>query len=625
MLGDRHEVEDAFQATFLVLAIRARSIRRRGSVASWLHGVALRVAASQRSRAARRRRHELVKAVMASPTTPDAGSDPVVDGELTQVVQQEIGRLPEKYRAVVVLCYLEGLTHETAADQLGWPVGSVKSRLAWARDRLCARLTRRGIAPTSPPFDQADSSIDAEMTPTPIRVGSGLIDATLRGALKVGLGRDALVGIVSTEAILLMEGIIKSMTNARLMFMAASVLVAGLLTACAGVMAYSASQQEKATPQRNPGNTNRRLAAAREIAQNSPRPAGTKAGTDQGPLKIQVQVVDRQGRRLSGADVVTQIWYSRGSETNEPILERSKTDGAGHVQLEIAREYPGARALSAHIWAYQPGRTIAMSNVLLTGKVSPPVIQLTLDQPTKWTITVLGADDRTIGGLRLAPHLLRLGERSSSLVELPDNWLKLLAATTDSEGVATLAFLPGTMTPLSVQVAGPGLAPHTLPLDVAQGKSAVLKLGRAGRLVGIVRTASGVPLVDVPVEVWVQGSGTPPTELLFAHRRVTPDDLLRLDQEPLKTGSHGAFQTPSTLLSGSTYRLSIHHDGFVPFVSEWVTLDGERATIPAIRLQPLQKLTGQIRDRHGRAIAGAGCSYRQAVLEWWPMTTGDLP
>ena len=69
---------------------------------------------------------------MTSATTQDAGSDPVCDHELTLVIQEEIGRLPEKYRAAVVLCYLEGLTHEMAAEHLGWPVGSVKSRLAWA-------------------------------------------------------------------------------------------------------------------------------------------------------------------------------------------------------------------------------------------------------------------------------------------------------------------------------------------------------------------------------------------------------------------------------------------------------------------------------------------------------------
>jgi RNA polymerase sigma-70 factor (ECF subfamily) len=96
MLGDRHEVEDAFQATFLVLAVRARSIRRRGSVASWLHGVALRVAASERSRAARRRRHERLRAAKTPSTTEESESDLMLARERTLIIQEEIGRLPEK-------------------------------------------------------------------------------------------------------------------------------------------------------------------------------------------------------------------------------------------------------------------------------------------------------------------------------------------------------------------------------------------------------------------------------------------------------------------------------------------------------------------------------------------------
>ena len=209
VLGDRHEVEDAFQATFLVLAVRARSIRRRGSVASWLHGVALRIAAAERSRAARRRRHERLKAAMTSSTTQDSGSDPVCDHERTVIIHEEIGRLPEKYRAAVVLCYLEGLTHEMAAERLGWPVGSVKSRLAWARERLRVRLTRRGVAPSTLPFDRSGSSRDAEPAPTPVLIGTRLADATVRGALKAGMGQGALVGVVSAEAVALMEGIMQ--------------------------------------------------------------------------------------------------------------------------------------------------------------------------------------------------------------------------------------------------------------------------------------------------------------------------------------------------------------------------------------------------------------------------------
>ena len=341
VLGDRHEVEDAFQATFLVLAVRARSIRRRGSVASWLHGVALRVAASERSRAARRRRHELVRAAMTSSTTQDAGSDPVCDHELTLVIQEEIGRLPEKYRAAVVLCYLEGLTHEMAAERLGWPVGSVKSRLAWARERLRVRLTRRGVAPTSFPFDRSGSSRDAESAPTPVLLGTRLVDATLRGALKAGMGKGALVGIVSAEAVALMEGIIKSMTNAKLMLMTAAVLIAGLVTAGAGVMGYSATRQENPARAGNPGQEARQPVAASQVAQDPPRPAAAKPATDQGPLMIQVEVVDPEGHRLSGADVaVTALVFARlrehrvGPRANQnrrrrpgPARGRSRTPG----------------------------------------------------------------------------------------------------------------------------------------------------------------------------------------------------------------------------------------------------------------------------------------------------------
>ena len=129
VLGDRHEAEDAFQATFLVLASRARSIRRGDSVGSWLHGVALRVANRARWRSARRRHHERRHAEMTATTEADESHSRVPD-DVDRVLHEEIGRLPEKYRRPVVLCYLEGLTHDQAADQLGWPVGTVRRRLA---------------------------------------------------------------------------------------------------------------------------------------------------------------------------------------------------------------------------------------------------------------------------------------------------------------------------------------------------------------------------------------------------------------------------------------------------------------------------------------------------------------
>ena len=163
----------------------------------------------------------------------------MLDHEQTLTIQEEIGRLPEKYRAAVVLCYLEGMTHEMAAEHLGWPVGSVHSRLAWARDRLRERLTRRGIAPAALPFVRSGSATDPESAPSPCIVPTTLADAAIRGALSTGLGKGAMAGIVSAEAIALMEEIVRSMATAKLMIVTAAVLFAGLITAGAGVLAYS--------------------------------------------------------------------------------------------------------------------------------------------------------------------------------------------------------------------------------------------------------------------------------------------------------------------------------------------------------------------------------------------------
>jgi RNA polymerase sigma factor (sigma-70 family) len=137
-LAEPSDVEDAFQATFLVLVRRAGAIRDPDRLGNWLYGVAVRVASRARDEVVKRRdRHE--------PWTdlPDDTSEPSMPGS---DLDEEIGRLPEKYRTPLVLCYLEGLTHEEAADRLKCPVGTVRSRMAWARERLRTRLTARASA-----------------------------------------------------------------------------------------------------------------------------------------------------------------------------------------------------------------------------------------------------------------------------------------------------------------------------------------------------------------------------------------------------------------------------------------------------------------------------------------------
>ncbi len=144
ILRNEHDAQDAFQATFLILVRRSHSVRNRESIGSWLYGVALRVAACARASLARRRELERRVAALWVPSGPDVDAG---RREITAIIHEELGRLPERCRAVLLLCHLEGLTCEAAACQLGWPIGTVKSRLSRGRELLLRRLIRRGLGP----------------------------------------------------------------------------------------------------------------------------------------------------------------------------------------------------------------------------------------------------------------------------------------------------------------------------------------------------------------------------------------------------------------------------------------------------------------------------------------------
>jgi RNA polymerase sigma factor (sigma-70 family) len=145
VLHNRHDAEDAFQATFLVLVEKAPRLRRPELLANWLYGVAYRTALHARQRAARRSEREREATAMSTPS-----SEPEIEAqELRRILDEELHRLPEKYRAPLVLCYMEGKTNEEAARVLGWPSGSMSYRLARGRDMLRQRLEARLAASMS--------------------------------------------------------------------------------------------------------------------------------------------------------------------------------------------------------------------------------------------------------------------------------------------------------------------------------------------------------------------------------------------------------------------------------------------------------------------------------------------
>jgi RNA polymerase sigma factor (sigma-70 family) len=142
VLRDHHDAEDAFQTTFVVLARKAASVMIREKLGHWLYGVAYQTAMKARAMRAKRRVREVQVPDIPEPmAVPDGLRD-----ALAESLDRELSRLPEKYRIPIVLCELEGMSHREAASQLGWPIGTVSSRLSRARSMLAKRLTRRGLS-----------------------------------------------------------------------------------------------------------------------------------------------------------------------------------------------------------------------------------------------------------------------------------------------------------------------------------------------------------------------------------------------------------------------------------------------------------------------------------------------
>jgi RNA polymerase sigma factor (sigma-70 family) len=227
VLGHQQDAEDAFQATFLVLARKANAIRKQESVSSWLHGVAYRLALKAKTQAAKRHSGQ-------GPPPPPLTEGPLEDlsvREWQAILHEELQRLPEKYRAALLLCYWEGKTRDEAAGQLGLARGTLREQLERARNLLRSRLVRRGLTPSVALFATLFSHHSARA------ISSTLAANTIKAAVAFA-GKSTPVGLVSAAALALAQGAIPTMLIKR-WTVAAFVLV--LLGGFAGGLGYLAS------------------------------------------------------------------------------------------------------------------------------------------------------------------------------------------------------------------------------------------------------------------------------------------------------------------------------------------------------------------------------------------------
>ena len=358
-LCNYHDAEDAFQATFLVLVRKAASIMPREMVGNWLYGVAHQTAVKARATAARRKGRERQVARMPEPAVADQD----LWRDLQPLLDQELSHLPDKYRAVIVLCDLEGKTRKEAARQLGVPEGTVAGQLARARTMLAKRMARHGLVVSG-------GALAALLTEKVASAGvpTSMVSSTIKAVTVVAAGRAAASGVFSGTVAALAEGVLKAMllnklkiTTAVLLFLVAA-LVGG---------ARLLYQTQAAEPPR----AGKKQATATQGSKNDRQPK--TAGTSKGGriFFVRQKVVGQEGfamvnpdgkeeTSLKGAGFFHAV-SPDGKKVAYGVPVQGEEDSSNEVVYlkAVGDDKPGeSLKVQAHCWCWSPdGQSLAIT------------------------------------------------------------------------------------------------------------------------------------------------------------------------------------------------------------------------------------------------------------------------
>ena len=334
LVGDQHLADDAFQAVFLVLSRKARTIRNADLLGNWLYGVAVRTSRRAKARLVRQRKKEESGIMGHSHSRTSAGIEPSLPAAMEMLLaydeidalHDEITRLPNRFLRPILLCYFEGLTLDDAARQLRWPPGTLRSRLARAREKLRRALTRRGCAMTATALTATLGCRSATA-----RVSSTLCEATTNAAIRFAAGQAA-GHAVSASALALAHEVLRSMVLYKLRLMVTALVLLGAAATGAGFVAHSTTVADAT---KDPPAIQHQPVLA--------KPENTKQQPAPGRMFIVGRVLDPQGKPVVQAIVMA---YARAPlpgrpsdfrTANQVPLGRAQSDGSGSFRLDAPR------------------------------------------------------------------------------------------------------------------------------------------------------------------------------------------------------------------------------------------------------------------------------------------------
>jgi RNA polymerase sigma factor (sigma-70 family) len=326
MLQQEQDAEDAFQATFFLLAQKLRTVRKHDSLASWLHGVAHRVALKAKAQVTMRRCHEQ-QASVSQPVPPDE----VTWRELRTVLDVELAQLPEKWRLPLVLCYLEGRTKDEAAEHLGWSRTTLQRRLTEAQAALGRRLKRRGVV-----WPAALSAVLVSHCAVSAALPWRLLGSTVEAAVCLAAGQ-ARTAIVSANVTALTEGVMKAMFMTKLKIATAALAAAMVIAAGATSAGFSALAAHAQPLKTNPLTLHSppglggegRVPGAKAVGAPMKPSSGQKPSAE---TAVSGRVLDPDGNPLAGAKLY--LGYTGPKDMKFPVRAASGQDGRFQFTVE---------------------------------------------------------------------------------------------------------------------------------------------------------------------------------------------------------------------------------------------------------------------------------------------------